>query len=302
MLTAVIIVAVQFGLAAYFIASVWRADDRSVRNWWLKVGYSGGYVAYIFLVGRWDWVGYLLRYVMASAFLAAAIVGRRRLAVREHTLTGPGAWASEAVAVLTMVVMLGLTLAAARGYVYEGEAVRLESPLRGGVYYVGQGGDSRLVNYHNTHPEQRYALDVVALNGWGTRAWGVYPSSLKRYVIFGAVVYSPCRGTVVSAVDGLADLIPPEADPSQPAGNHVVIACNGVQVTLAHLQNGSVTVSPGSTVSVGEPVGRVGNSGNTSEPHLHVHAVRVLEDGSVGDGVPVLVDGVFAVRNTTIRR
>src|SRR5690606_26350449 len=114
--------------------------------------------------------------------------------------------------------------------------------------------------------------------------------------------YSPCRGTVVSAVDGLADLIPPEADPSQPAGNHVVIACNGVQVTLAHLQNGSVTVSPGSTVSVGEPVGRVGNSGNTSEPHLHVHAVRVLEDGSVGDGVPVLVDGVFAVRNTTIRR
>ena len=189
-----------------------------------------------------------------------------------------------------------------RGFWYDGEPVHLSSPLRDGAFYVGQGGDSPLVNYHNTHATQRYAMDILELNDAGTRAASLYSADLDRYVIFGRAVYSPCDGTIVAAVDGLVDNIPPRSDRRAPAGNHVVVACHGVDVLLAHLQRGSVSVQPGASVAPGDVVGRVGNSGNTSEPHLHVHAVRGGTDGAgaTGTPVPILLDGTFAVRNTIL--
>ena len=196
----------------------------------------------------------------------------------------------------------GLLVYAARGFWYDGEPVRLSSPLRGGAFYVGQGGNSPLINYHNTHATQRYAMDILELNDAGTRAASLYPADLERYVIFGRAVRSPCDGTIVAAVDGLADNIPPRRTATHPTGNHVVVACHGVRVFLAHLQRGSVSVQPGASVAAGDVVGRVGNSGNTSEPHLHVHAVRGGWHGAPGTPVPILFDGTFAVRNTVLRR
>lgn len=105
--------------------------------------------------------------------------------------------------------------------------------------------------------------------------------------------------------DGLGDLNPPATDRENLAGNHVVLRCAGtdpgVDVLLAHLRQGSVAVEPGTQVQVGQVVGRVGNTGNTSEPHLHVHAVRT-GSGSVltGEGVPIRFDGRFLVRNSLV--
>ncbi|MGB3306700.1 MAG: M23 family metallopeptidase [Thermomicrobiales bacterium] len=57
-----------------------------------------------------------------------------------------------------------------------------------------------------------------------------------------------------------------------PAGNHVVLqTADGEFVFLAHMQKGSVRVSEGDTVRSGDLLGLVGNSGNTSKPHLHIH-------------------------------
>jgi murein DD-endopeptidase MepM/ murein hydrolase activator NlpD len=53
-----------------------------------------------------------------------------------------------------------------------------------------------------------------------------------------------------------------------------MLACDGNTVMLAHLSQGSVVLDVGARVAVGDPIGRVGNTGNTSEPHLHIHAVR----------------------------
>lgn len=71
-----------------------------------------------------------------------------------------------------------------------------------------------------------------------------------------------------------------------------------MDVVLAHMTEGSVAVGEGQEVEEGQFLGRVGNSGNTSEPHLHIHAVRT-GSGSIleGEGVPVLFDGRFPVRN-----
>jgi Na+-translocating ferredoxin:NAD+ oxidoreductase RnfC subunit len=95
----------------------------------------------------------------------------------------------------------------------------------------------------------------------------------------------------------LPDLTPPEMNAKNPEGNHVSLTCDGKEamIIMAHLQRGSITVKKGDKVKEGQIIGRVGNSGNTSEPHLHIHAER---DGT---GIPLRFDGRFLVRNHLVR-
>jgi hypothetical protein len=291
----------QLILPVYFIYSLWNGREHSRFHWLLKLLYSGAFLLYILLAGRWDWLSYYLRYLLPLLFVAAAIVSYRRaktLPFFAHR--GSARWQNNGGALLSVLVFVSLLVWAVRGFFYADEPVRLTFPLQDGWYYVGQGGNSTLLNYHNSSNAQQYALDLAELNAIGTRAWGIYPTALERYAVFGEIVHSPCDGTIVEAVDGLPDHIPPAADREHLAGNHVVISCEGVNVLLAHLQNGSVRVEEGEAVATRQMLGRVGNSGNTSEPHLHIHAVRAGSgDALEGDGVPILFEGRFAVRNTT---
>ncbi len=175
-------------------------------------------------------------------------------------------------------------------------------PLRQGTYAVGHGGSNPVVNYHNVDRAQRFALDIAKLNSLSLRAWGLYPRTLDRYEIYGDAVYSPCEGTVATAVDGLPDLIPPQQDRENLAGNHLVLHCGDIRMVPAHLMPGSLKVRPGDRIGQEQELGRVGNSGNTSEPHLHIHAVRGKHDSAFqGEGVPILFDGRFLVRNSLVR-
>lgn len=104
---------------------------------------------------------------------------------------------------------------------------------------------------------------------------------------------SPCDGEVTEVRDGLPDLVPPVSDRDNPAGNHVGISCGEVTILLAHLRQGSVEVAQGERVATGDRVGLVGNSGNTTEPHLHIHAY----DAATGEGVEMAFGGVRPIRN-----
>jgi hypothetical protein len=275
-----------------------KAADKLTSLAWLLL--SAFYIAYLYLAGRWDWLGYPLRYVLPAGVLIAVVPAVR------HQRRAPflpkrswKAWGNIALTFLLSVVFLFIALAAWIGRDYEEEAVALAFPLREGRYYVGHGGNSPVVNYHNTYAPQRYALDIVKLNAWGYRASGWYPDDLERYAIYGDRLYSPCAGIVRKAVDGYPDRRPsdyanglPEGTPA--AGNHVVIACGGADVYIAHMQQGSVRVQEGDAVDEQTWIGNVGNSGNTSEPHLHIHAERD------GVGVPITFDGRFLLRNHVV--
>lgn len=174
----------------------------------------------------------------------------------------------------------------------------LQYPLSGERYYIGGGGASPWLNAHRTDQTAAndFALDIVRLNHFGNRAAGIAPNDLSDYTIYGDTVYSPCTGTVLQAVDSLPDMTPPEVDYDNIAGNHLIIAYGEMIVVLAHLKQGSVLTSASETVEAGEPVAQVGNSGNTSQPHLHIH----VEQGTTllqGQGVPFELDGRFLVRN-----
>lgn len=291
------------GLPAFFIYTLWRRPSRSKLAWLLKLLSSGAYLLFVVLIGPWAWLSYYLRYVWLALFVVAAVVTYRRIrALPFHPPDGRAWWREHRGVLIELLVACALLAYTGSGYVYGDEPVRLELPLRQGRYYVGQGGSAIVLNHHHRNRAQRYAVDILALNSLGARARGLRPSELERYEIFGKTVYSPCTGTVVVVVDGLTDYIPPASDRERPAGNHVVITCGRVNVVLAHLQNGSVSVQVGEELSAGQPLGRVGNSGNTSEPHLHVHAVRAGEEVLTGEGVPLLFDGSFPVRNTLFER
>jgi peptidase M23-like protein len=288
---------------AYLVYTLWRGQSRSKFAWLVKLLSNGAYLLFIVLIGNWAWLSHYLRHAWSALFLVAAVASYRRVrALPFHAQGGRAAWRGQRGALLELVVACALLAYTGSGYLHGDAPVRLALPLRHGRYYVGQGGNSFLLNHHHRNRAQRYAVDVVALNGIGARASGIHPSELERYVIFGETVYSPCGGSVAAVADGLPDLLPPESDSEHPAGNHVVVTCEAVRVVLAHLQQGSVSVRVGEEVLAGQPIGRVGNSGNTSEPHLHVHAVRAGTDVLTGEGVPLLFEGIFPVRNTLFTR
>jgi hypothetical protein len=86
-------------------------------------------------------------------------------------------------------------------------------------------------------------------------------------------------------------------------GNHVVIRKGADQyVVLGHMREGTVVVKPGDEVRAGQEIGRVGNSGWTERPHLHMQAMRSAKgDWRHGDPLPLCFAGRFLVRNQSIR-
>jgi len=103
---------------------------------------------------------------------------------------------------------------------------------------------------------------------------------------------------------GYPDLRVGQFDNSNVFGNHVIIQPDGtdVLVFLAHMQKGSVIAKTGDRVAVGQPIGKVGNSGRTFEPHLHIHAqTQVTKDGKTEwVGVPIRFGSRWLVRNSLV--
>jgi hypothetical protein len=280
-----------------YTVSLWRTRCKSRLGWIMKLLTTGAVVLLVLLVGRWDVLGYYTRLLLTGLFALAAFVSWQRHRGRPMTVPGDRPyWRRHGIDALVLGIFVVMVARIGMGFFPSNEPVALRFPLRDGWFMVGQGGDSSLINYHNSHPAQRFALDLSAINQFGFRAGGILPTELDRYEIFGKPAVSPCDGTVRAARDGLEDLTPPRQDRQNVAGNHVVITCGVVDVELAHLKQGSVAVKVGDAISTGQVIGAVGNSGNTTEPHLHIHAVYK----DTGEAAPITFNGRFLVRNATV--
>ncbi|HVG22932.1 MAG TPA: M23 family metallopeptidase [Thermoanaerobaculia bacterium] len=271
------------------IAMLWRRARLPRGGWIATFIVSLGVVGFSVFVAPWGVFGLPMRYALVVLFLAAIVRSLRRAPEPDARQESP---------VRAIVkVMLGFSFGAVavgalQGHAVPPGAIDLSFPLRGGSFLVAHGGSTSPSNMHHSHPAQTYALDVARLNAAGMRARAIFPPDPRQYAIFGAPVVSPCDGVVIAAVDGLPDT----RDEKRVAGNHVIVRCRDADVWLAHLQRGSVAVRAGSRVRTGELLGRVGSSGNATEPHLHVHAERN------GRGVPVTFNGDWLVRNDVVRR
>jgi len=161
-----------------------------------------------------------------------------------------------------------------------------------GEWHVVWGGRDIARNYHAAFPGQRFAYDLLkVVDGSSHRDGG---KALEDYYCWNRRILAPAAGTVLEAVDDLPDQAIGTRNPDAPAGNHVMLDLgNGEYALLAHLRQGSVTVEPGQRVAAGDELGRCGNSGNSSEPHLHFH----LQDAPVfgeGHGLPAFFEHYLA--------
>lgn len=287
-----------------------RHPDRL--RWVLEVLAAAAWLGAIALAGLWlvlprgtAWL--LLVLLAAAAVFSAPFAGRRPVArpppPRRIGLVVRGSLALASTVVATWAWLGHRPL--------DAPSVDVAFPLQGGTYLVAAGGSNALVNPHlKTLDGDRYAryrgqshgIDLVAVGAWGSRVSGLSPDEPAGFAIFGDSIHAPCTGTVVAAADGHPDRSTSDGPPETLEGNHVVLACGDAWIVLAHMLRGSVAVEEDDRLERGTLLGRVGNSGSSDEPHLHIHAQTpgTLDAPLSGRPLQITFDGRRLVRNDRV--
>ncbi|UCG56592.1 MAG: peptidoglycan DD-metalloendopeptidase family protein [Phycisphaerales bacterium] len=163
----------------------------------------------------------------------------------------------------------------------ERNATRLSLPFKG-RWFVAWGGDTKELNQHHDVANQRFAFDFLGADEKGrTRADD--SNANEDYFAFGREILSPADGTVTDVIRGVRDNVPGSMNPYSGLGNAVFVQHTEHEVSvLAHLKLGSIKVRVGDRVKKRQVIALCGNSGNSSEPHLHYHLQNtpVIQDGT----------------------
>jgi hypothetical protein len=238
--------------------------------------------------------GPILLVILASGLLAAALLSSLR---SRHT------WTRRRAAGLASLILLVMATGAYRTYPssYDDKPSRVDFrvPLDGPVTVAWGGADAR-VNHHVINPEERWGYDLLVTVDGVTRRGSTM--ALTDHYAYDRPVHAPTAGRIVDVHDGDPDAPPGRADRLRRGGNRVVLeVAPDEYLFILHLKAGTIRVAPGQDVREGQIVGHVGNSGNSSEPHVHVH-LQDTPEGGLGEGIPlyfsnyVVLDGGQTIR------
>lgn len=222
---------------------------------------------FVFLYGTWFYLSVFLKYVFAVVyFLICAVALRKNKSPRNRRFH---------FSVGQLLIIGILDILYFTGTVCEQGTASLSFPLKSGNYLVMQGGKGLPTNFfHYSYRGAVFAMDITKLNRWGNRANRVFSTNLNDYAIFSDTIYSPCSGIVRRVHDDNPDNRPPTRKRGPSNTNQVLIEGENFYVFLAHLKFKCVFVAEGQHVKTGTPLGLVGNSGFSLEPHLHIQAHR----------------------------
>lgn len=159
-------------------------------------------------------------------------------------------------------------------YVYK-EAPKLERnispyalPFKG-EWYVFWGGKTTRENYHNAYPGMRGAYDFWMMGRNGKSSPG-NPKRNEDFYAFGKEIIAPVDAKVIYTINHIEDNTWPAMNRAAGGGNIVLLETDQKEyILLAHLKKGSIVVKKGDSVKQGQLLGLCGNSGNSTEPHLH---------------------------------
>jgi hypothetical protein len=182
------------------------------------------------------------------------------------------------------------TVAIAPAPVSDASPVVVAPPLRGdwlagdSVNNAMDAAHRRTALVENGHLwlAQRYAIDWVQVQKVSAKnvTFKGQENRNESYFCYNQPIYSVADGNVAAASDGAPNNIPHSGKYAVPitfdnaAGNHVVVEIGsgrGRYVLYAHMKPGSVQVKVGQSVKTGDILGYVGNTGSSTEPHLHMH-------------------------------
>lgn len=165
--------------------------------------------------------------------------------------------------------------------VTEKNETNLSLPFKG-KWLVLWGGDTKELNLHHDTPNQKFAFDFLGVDEQQKTHKGEAQVN-EDYFAFGRDVLAPADGNVTDVINGVRDNVPGSMNPYSALGNAVFIQHSEYEVSiLAHLKFDSVKVKVGDKVKRGQLIGLCGNSGNSSEPHLHYHLQNtpIIQDGT----------------------
>jgi len=177
----------------------------------------------------------------------------------------------------------------------EKNETKLSLPFKG-KWLVLWGGDTKELNLHHDAPNQRFAFDFLGVNEEGKTHKDDGTVNEDR-LAFGREVLAPADGDVTDVINGVRDNVLGSMNPYSALGNAVFIRHREQEVSLfAHLKLGSIKVKVGDKVKRGQVIGLCGNSGNSSEPHLHYHLQNtpIIQDGT---GIKCYYQKVIVLEN-----
>ncbi|MGB5554444.1 MAG: peptidoglycan DD-metalloendopeptidase family protein [Flavobacteriaceae bacterium] len=143
-------------------------------------------------------------------------------------------------------------------------------------WFVFWGGTTPVQNYHMESSDQQYAYDLLMVVDGASFVGDSLVND--NYLVFGKDIIAPCDAKVVKVINDVHDNVPGVLNAEQLTGNTVVLETErGEFILLAHLKEGSIVVEEGQEVSQGDLLGQCGNSGNSTEPHLHLSLQNDVE-------------------------
>ncbi len=160
-------------------------------------------------------------------------------------------------------------------YVLKRNSTKMIFPFKEEAF-VYWGGENVELNYHMADLNQQFAYDILMVaNG---APYEGDPSKNDSYFVFGKEIIAPCDAKVVKVIDGIADNIPGEVNTADLTGNTLVLETTGKEYLLfAHLKKGSIRFREGELVEQGQVIAKCGNSGNTTQAHLHVQLQNTMD-------------------------
>lgn len=195
------------------------------------------------------------------------------------------------------------------------QRVRYRLPFDG-EWYIVNGGTTPSTSHSWDIIAQRYAYDFVIADET-LRRWRSDGRTVTDYLCYGVPILAPAAGEVAWVRDDVRDAPGPGTGwldmltPFFPGCTVVIKHAADEYSFLAHLRPGSIVVRPGDRVEAGQPIGQCGNSGHSTEPHLHFHiqdradfwtaaGLPIVFDGVSVDGQPA-ADDVYLIRGTRVR-
>ncbi len=147
-------------------------------------------------------------------------------------------------------------------------------------WYVFWGGKKTSDNYHNAYASMRGAFDFWVMGSNG-KSHNNGATKNEDFYAFGKDIIAPVDAKVIYAYDDIPDNNWPAMNPSAGSGNTVLLETkNKEYILLGHLKQNSITVKEGQYVKQGELIGLCGNSGNSTEPHLHFQVQNIPDFGA----------------------
>lgn len=144
-------------------------------------------------------------------------------------------------------------------------------------WYVFWGGKSVSQNYHNGHKSMRGAFDFLVMGPNGKSSRG-QPHTNDDFYAFGKEIIAPADAKVIFTINDIDDNLWPAMNRAAGGGNMILLeTAQKEYLLMAHLKKGSVVVKEGELVKQGQLLGLCGNSGNSTEPHLHYQTINTAD-------------------------